>query len=110
MNIPFVTLILLALLATSFSAVLADGAYQGDVVAGELLVKFKQDVPADVRDEVHNGIGSEVIKQFHSIYVDHVKLKPGLSVWKAIGLYQSDSTVEYAEPVGIVGIQEKPGQ
>jgi hypothetical protein len=73
---------------------------------GELLVKFKAGTSDDVKLKIHERIGSEVIKEFHSIKVQHVRLKKGLSVEEAVRLYQFDPNVEYAEPVGIVKILE----
>jgi hypothetical protein len=75
---------------------------------GELLVKFKSGVTESTKEAVHARIGSEVIKEFHFIRVQHVKLPDGLTVEKAIGTYESDANVQYAEPVQIVETQNRP--
>jgi hypothetical protein len=78
----------------------------GKYKEGELLVKFKAETPKDVESALHGKLGSEVIKEFHTIKVQHVRLKKRLSVEEAVRLYQADPNVEYAEPNHIVEIQE----
>lgn len=65
---------------------------------GELLVKFKTGVPSNEKDNLHRKHGSEKIKDFPSLRIQHIKLKKGLTVDQAIVLYQADNAVEYAEP------------
>jgi thermitase len=73
----------------------------------ELLIKFKPDIPADVRLEIHRGIGTELIERFQSVKVDHVKLKAGVEPQQAIKRYRSNPNVEYVEAVGMVSIPEE---
>ncbi|MBI5075073.1 MAG: hypothetical protein HZB62_07895 [Nitrospirae bacterium] len=73
---------------------------------GELLVKFKAGTPEEIKNKIHEMIGSEVIKEFRSIQVQHVSLKKGLSVDEALRLYRADPNIEYAEPDYNVKIQK----
>lgn len=74
---------------------------------GELLIKFKTGVSENTRVEIHTRFGSEVIEVFRSIGVQHIKLRDSLSVEEAIKLYESEPTVQYAEPVGILEILDR---
>lgn len=65
---------------------------------GELLIKFKSSVPESRKDQLHKKHGSEKIKDFPALRIEHVKLEKGLSVHEAVRLYKNDPDVEYAEP------------
>ncbi len=68
-------------------------------VEGELLVGFFEGVRETRRDEIHQEMGSTVLKRFDTIHVDHVKLRTGLPVNKAIEQYTAHTNeVRYAEP------------
>lgn len=64
----------------------------------ELIVKFKPEASADHKNNLHKKHGSEVIKEFPSLRLHHVKVKKGMTVEEGIKLYQADPSVEYAEP------------
>ena len=74
----------------------------------ELMVKFKNGVSEKIKDMIHGGHGSEKIKNFPSLNIDHIKLKKGMSLEEAIAVYQAEPDVEYAEPNYLVAIQTAP--
>lgn len=66
---------------------------------GELLVGFFERVRETRRDEIHEEMGSTLLKRFETIPVDQVKLRDGLSVHAAIKQYMAyTNEVRYAEP------------
>ena len=75
---------------------------------GSLIVKFKPGAPGEIRDYIHRRHGSEKIKEFPSLNIHHVKFKKGMSIKKAIAIYQAEPDVEYAEPNYLVTIQAVP--
>jgi hypothetical protein len=79
---------------------------RGTFKEGELLVKFKPRTSNEAKLKIHKKIGSEVIREFHSTKIQHVRLRKGLGVDEAIRFYKADPNVEYAEPNGMVEIQE----
>lgn len=64
----------------------------------ELLVKFKPSTNDDTRKQVHAKFGSQALKSFRFLRIDHIKLKQGETVSEAIAKYAADKHVEYAEP------------
>ncbi len=75
----------------------------------ELLVKFKAGISENSKKNLHKKYGSEKIKGFPSLRIEHVKLKKGMSVDEAVKLYKADSGVEYAEPNYLFTAQNVPG-
>jgi len=75
---------------------------------GELLVKFKPDTSEKQKKNLHKRHGSEKIKEFPSLRIQHVKLKKGMTVEEAVALYSAEPDVEYAEPNLIVSILTTP--
>src|SRR3990172_8675258 len=66
---------------------------------GELLVRFKSGVAPATTAQIHSALGSMVKKRLQIVSnLDHVGLRPGLTVKDAITRYMSDPGVEYAEP------------
>jgi subtilase family serine protease/subtilisin family serine protease len=65
---------------------------------GELIIKFKPDVPEDIKDKIHIKYDSKKIKIYSSFNIDYVKLKDTLGVEEAIALYLENPEVEFAEP------------
>lgn len=84
------------------------GSNKGMYVEGELLVKLKPTVSVSRLKKMHEKYNSQVVKEFKSFHIQHVKLKPGLGAKEAIALYNSDPDVEYAEPNYIVTSQRTP--
>jgi subtilisin family serine protease len=71
-------------------------------VPGEILVKFKKTASRSDIIQLNTTLGLKTIKEFPSIGVHHIKLKPGETVAEAIKKYSDDPNVEYAEPNFIV--------
>ena len=67
-------------------------------VPDEILVKFKKTASKDHIVQFNTQLGATTIKEFPSIGVRHIKLRPGQTVHQAIKDYSSDPNVEYAEP------------
>lgn len=65
---------------------------------GELIVKYKDHVSDARMMASHRRHGSMRKKEFREFRMDHVKIRPGLSVEKAIREFEADDDVEYAEP------------
>ncbi|MBU0482241.1 MAG: hypothetical protein KKG47_14185 [Proteobacteria bacterium] len=76
------------------------------IVQGEILVKFNPGVTEETKAAIHERFGSVVIKVFKSIDVQHLKLKDGVNTLQAVSEYGDLPEVKYAEPVGIVSINE----
>jgi len=81
---------------------------EGRYKEGELLVKFRPNTPETRKDGLHKKHGSKKIKEFPSLRIENVKLKKGMTVEEAIGLYSADPNMEYAEPNFIVSILATP--
>ncbi len=65
---------------------------------GEILVKFRKDIPEDRITELINQHNASIISYFKSIQVYHLKLLSKLSVEEAVKEFESLSEVLYAEP------------
>jgi len=78
--------------------VMLDTAKTPQYVPDEILVKFKKTASKADIVQLNTQLGSTAIKEFPSIGVRHIKLKPGETVSDAIKNYSSDPNVEYAEP------------
>ncbi|MBW2027839.1 MAG: S8 family serine peptidase [Deltaproteobacteria bacterium] len=64
---------------------------------GELLVRFKEEVPREQIAGLHSSMGSEVIGEIPRLRLQRVKLKKGLSEKEAIQRYMASGLVEIAE-------------
>ena len=84
--------------ALTVSAVCASAAQRPEYVPGELLVKFKGTVSKQDTLSAHAKIGSQVIKHFDFIGVDHIKLAEKKTVKEAMAEYLALPEVKYAEP------------
>ncbi|CAG0982317.1 serine protease [Geobacteraceae bacterium] len=65
---------------------------------GELIVKYRDHVSEARRMAGHSRHGSKRKKEFRDLHMEQVKIRPGLSVEKAIREFEADGDVEYAEP------------
>jgi subtilase family serine protease len=67
---------------------------------GELLIKFKPSISADLRKKVHERRGASEIKSIPLAggTLSRVHLRQGMSVEEAIASFSADDSVEYAEP------------
>ncbi len=72
---------------------------KGTYKEGELLVKFKSNVPATYSTAKHQSVGSSLVRRLNIVpNLEYVRLPQGLSVQEAIVKYMSDPGVEFAEP------------
>ncbi|HEY4485066.1 MAG TPA: hypothetical protein VI702_01895, partial [Nitrospiria bacterium] len=67
-------------------------------VPGEVLVKFKPGTTPEEIGRIHAKLKSQKKAELRGIGAHRVKIAPGLSVEEAIGQYQQDPNVLYAEP------------
>ena len=65
---------------------------------GELLVKFKEEVPAEKAFSIISEKGASVIKFIENIKVYHIKLRKDQKVEEAVEEFSSIPEVHYAEP------------
>lgn len=102
-------LALIALLGATPSAVssqpvgghaarLGSSAGNTENIPGELLVRFRQDVPASKQAEIHRQADASVIRSLLVPRVKLVRLHGKQSLSSAIRRYESKPQVEYAEP------------
>jgi len=102
----FVAIIFLFLIFDHFgsgiSQVRLDKAESAQYVPGEILVKFKKTASKSDILQLNTTLGLKTIKEFPSIGVHHIKLKPEETVAEAVKKYNDDPNVEYAEPNYIV--------
>jgi subtilisin family serine protease len=102
----FVVAIFLSLIFGHFgsgtSQVKLDMGELAQYVPGEIFVKFKKTASRSDIALLNTTLGLRTIKEFPSIGVHHIKLKPGETVAEAIKKYSDDPNVEYAEPNYIV--------
>ncbi|MBS1111873.1 MAG: ral secretion pathway protein [Nitrospirae bacterium] len=77
-------------------------------VEGELMVKFKDDIPAGRAEEIISGEGASVIKHIKEINVYHIKLRPEQTVDDAVKKFTSFPEILYAEPNFRIRIEEVP--
>jgi len=75
---------------------------------GELLVRFKSNVADKIKKNTHGRHGSQVLKKFRTLPIEHIKIKDGMSVEDAIAAYQADPDIEYAEPNYLRTYRKKP--
>ncbi len=67
-------------------------------VEGELLIKFKEEVPAEKAFSIISEKGASVIKFIENIKVYHIKLRKDQKVEEAVEEFSSIPEVHYAEP------------
>lgn len=77
---------------------------------GELLVKFKEDIPKDRILEILSQQEAAIIKYFKNINVYQIQLKSGRTVEDAANDFSSLPEVRYAEPNYKVKLQEPPDE
>jgi subtilisin family serine protease len=72
---------------------------RGAFVPGELLVTFRRGVSRGLERTAHAAVGARVLSRIGGGRgIDHVRLSQGLTVAAAVQRYESNPTVEYAEP------------
>jgi len=63
---------------------------------GELLVRFKETVPAEKIAALHASFGSEVLSRVPALRIERVKIKAGLDEENALALYRASDLVDIA--------------
>lgn len=85
----------------------AKGAGKPEFVPRELLVKFKSETPAFVRQEIHRGVGAQVLRRFaRDQRLEHVRLPAGEDLDSAIAYYSTRTDVQYVQKNFIYHIVE----
>ena len=85
-----------------------DSSESDNVVAGELLVKFKDDAARQNLSSIHTAIGATVTQEFAELGWQHVRLPEGLSVKDAIARYKQSGDVAEAQPNFVYRISLTP--
>lgn len=67
-------------------------------VEGELLIKFKEEVPDEKAFSIISEKGALVIKFIENIKVYHIKLRKGQGIEDAVEEFSSIPEIQYAEP------------
>lgn len=75
---------------------------------GELLVRFRDDVPDDRALEIIAQHGASLIEHFKGIHLYHIGLKRGQDVEAAVKEFSSLTEVLYAEPNYKISIHDTP--
>ena len=74
----------------------------------ELLVKFREGVPAEKKERLHARHGAKKLREYKPLRLHRIKLKEGETVENAVAKYRLDPDVEYAEPNFIVSNSRIP--
>lgn len=97
------------LAGTGFASTVDNSAKSGSYhKEGELIVKYHTDISEEGKLQNHKKHGAKRKRVFRSFNMEHVKLRPGLTVAQAIKEYSSDPAVEYAEPDYLVEALNTP--
>lgn len=67
-------------------------------IAGEIMVKFKRNVPEERKKQTHTEAGAELVKVFKQTGWHHVRSRHGESAETLLSRYRANPDVEYAEP------------
>ena len=65
---------------------------------GELLVKFREDIPTPRATSINRSLGFKAIERLKTIPIYRIELPDGWSVEEAVSFYGAHPDVEYAEP------------
>jgi subtilisin family serine protease len=77
-------------------------------IAGELLIKFKNETSRGELTTFHNRLGASIKKEFSSIRWQHIQLPPGLTAENAIEVYKHNPNVELVQPNFIYRLSTTP--
>jgi subtilisin family serine protease len=75
-------------------------------VEGEILVKYKARVTAAAQEAQNEGHGARKLKTFRRLGVHLLGLPKGMAVQEALGLFEENPDVQYAEPNYIVRVAQ----
>lgn len=87
--------------ARSAGVILDKGLTKGDkvdYVKGEVIVKYKKDVPDERINGLHQRMNAIKKRDIPNLRIQSVKIPDDMSVEDAIAQYKNDPDVEYAEP------------
>ena len=76
----------------------SDGFKGPNYVKGEVIVKYKKDVPDERINGLHQRMNAIKKRDIPNLRIQSVKIPDFMSVEDAIAKYKSDPDVEYAEP------------
>ncbi len=79
-----------------------------DSVPGELLVKFREDVPPAKRQSVLAARGAEVVHHYSTLGIDHIRLTSSRGLVLDTVTFASESEILYAQPNYIRHITADP--
>lgn len=71
---------------------------KGDYVKGEVIVKYKKNVPDERINGLHQRMNAIKKRDIPNLRIHSVKIPDDISVEEAIAQYKNDPDVEYAEP------------
>jgi len=83
-----------------------EGGEKESYVKGEVLLKFKQDVPEGMHINVIEEYGCSVLNVIENLNVYRVKIPEDKTVPEIIEILNNDERIKYAEPNMIYSIQE----
>jgi subtilisin family serine protease len=104
----YILLIIPTLLLAFASGFSTQSAAQKSYVEGELLVRFKKNLPLQQIASAHNQLGAHIIKEFPLTHWQRVQLPEGMSVDEAVSLYKNFDSVEEAQPNFIYSMLATP--
>ncbi|MFZ3091916.1 MAG: S8 family serine peptidase [Nitrospirota bacterium] len=98
--IIIVLLLFVSASARSASLILDKGLIKadGEYVKGEVIVKYKKDVPDERINGLHQRMNAIKKRDIPNLRIQSVKIPDDMSVEDAIAQYKNDPDVEYAEP------------
>jgi subtilisin family serine protease/subtilase family serine protease len=97
-----------AILFSFSSSSIAEPPVEVQHVLGEVLVKFKDNFPANQRANVHAQLNAQKLSEIRGIKVHRVRGLRGQSTEALIKAYSKRPNVEYVEPNVIVHITQTP--
>lgn len=92
-------------LDTGKTTIVDNKPQSSEYVEGEIIVKFKEEVPLEKIGEINKAMGTEIIKVFSSGKLFLLQLPDDVSVPVMVERYKRLPEVAYGEPNYIVRIQ-----
>jgi subtilisin family serine protease len=80
----------------------------GRYVEGELLVKFKKEVPESSQETAISLFEARKLKRFRRTDIHHLGLPAHVTVEEAVGMFMANPNVEHAEPNYMLRIKATP--
>jgi subtilisin family serine protease len=98
------TILILSVILPAFLT----AAGQSRFAAGELLVKFRQEIGPGPAAKIARGLGATILPDVGGPQVKRIKLPKGMSVEKAVEMFRRRTDVEYAQPNYYYRLQTTP--